>query len=91
MVDQESAQEPAVGLAHVLGERSVNPPFTVSQEPTYNLTVITPTAAIGDRMVRVKRDSQRFAGVVEVEDLPLAYVPGNSLRTRIGVMRDIAR
>jgi len=29
--------------------------------------------------------------VVEVEDLPLAYVPGNSLRTRIGVMGDIAR
>src|SRR5882762_10164285 len=31
-------------------------------EPIYNLTVITPTAAIGDRAVRVKRDSQRGRG-----------------------------
>ena len=29
--------------------------------------------------------------VVEVEDLPLAYLPGNSLRTRVRVVGDIAR
>jgi N-methylhydantoinase A/oxoprolinase/acetone carboxylase beta subunit len=29
--------------------------------------------------------------VVEVEDLPLAYLPGNSLRTRVRVIGDIAR
>jgi hypothetical protein len=28
--------------------------------------------------------------VVEVEDLPLAYLPGNSLRTRVRVVGDIA-
>jgi len=28
--------------------------------------------------------------VVEVEDLPLAYLPGNSLRTRVKVVGDIA-
>jgi hypothetical protein len=29
--------------------------------------------------------------VVEVEDLPLAYLPGNALRTRVRVVGDIAR
>ena len=29
-------------------------------------------------------------GVVEVEDLPLAYLPGNSLRTRVRVVGEIA-
>jgi N-methylhydantoinase A/oxoprolinase/acetone carboxylase beta subunit len=29
--------------------------------------------------------------VVEIEDLPLAYLPGNSLRTRVRVVGDIAR
>jgi N-methylhydantoinase A/oxoprolinase/acetone carboxylase beta subunit len=29
--------------------------------------------------------------VVEVEDLPLAYLPGNSLRVRLRVVGDIAR
>ncbi len=29
--------------------------------------------------------------VVEVEDLPLAYLPGNSLRIRVRVVGDIAR
>jgi hypothetical protein len=28
--------------------------------------------------------------VVEVEDLPLAYMPGNSLRTRVRVVGDVA-
>jgi hypothetical protein len=27
---------------------------------------------------------------VEMEDLPLAYLPGNSLRTRVRVVGDIA-
>jgi N-methylhydantoinase A/oxoprolinase/acetone carboxylase beta subunit len=30
-------------------------------------------------------------GVVEVEDLPLAYLPGNSLRTRVRVVGEITR
>ena len=29
--------------------------------------------------------------IVEVEDLPLTYIPGNSLRTRVRVVGDIAR
>jgi hypothetical protein len=28
--------------------------------------------------------------VVEVEDLPLAYLPGNALRTRVRVVGDVA-
>jgi hypothetical protein len=28
--------------------------------------------------------------VVEVEDIPIAYLPGNSLRTRVRVIGDIA-
>ena len=28
--------------------------------------------------------------LVEVEDLPLAYLPGNSLRTRVRVVGDIS-
>jgi N-methylhydantoinase A/oxoprolinase/acetone carboxylase beta subunit len=33
---------------------------------------------------------RRTLAVVEVEDLPLAYLPGNSLRTRVRVVGDIA-
>jgi N-methylhydantoinase A/oxoprolinase/acetone carboxylase beta subunit len=33
----------------------------------------------------------RSLSVVEVEDLPLAYLPGNSLRVRVRVVGDIAR
>ena len=29
--------------------------------------------------------------VVEVEDLPLAYLPGNSLRVRVRVVGDVAK
>jgi len=29
-------------------------------------------------------------GEVEVEDIPIAYLPGNSLRTRVRVIGDIA-
>jgi hypothetical protein len=32
----------------------------------------------------------RSLQVVEVEDLPLAYLPGNSLRVRVRVVGDIA-
>jgi len=32
----------------------------------------------------------RSLHVVEVEDLPLAYLPGNSLRVRVRVVGDIA-
>jgi hypothetical protein len=30
-------------------------------------------------------------GVVEVEDLPLAYLPGNSLRVRVRVVGEIGQ
>jgi hypothetical protein len=32
----------------------------------------------------------RTVHVVEVEDLPIAYLPGNSLRVRVRVVGDIA-
>jgi N-methylhydantoinase A/oxoprolinase/acetone carboxylase beta subunit len=42
------------------------------------------------RAVRAGADPATLA-VVEVEDLPLAYLPGNSLRVRLRVVGDIAR
>ena len=51
-----------------------------------------------DRARRLAEDKAVAAGadratinVVEVEDLPLAYLPGNSLRTRVRVVGEIAR
>jgi N-methylhydantoinase A/oxoprolinase/acetone carboxylase beta subunit len=43
-----------------------------------------------DKAVRAGADPASLL-VVEVEDLPLAYLPGNSLRTRVRVVGDIAR
>ena len=42
-----------------------------------------------ERAVRAGADAARLK-VVEVEDLPIAYLPGNSLRTRVRVIGDIA-
>jgi hypothetical protein len=42
-----------------------------------------------ERAVRAGADPTSLQ-VVEVEDLPLAYLPGNSLRTRVRVVGDIA-
>jgi len=33
---------------------------------------------------------QGFGRLVEIEDLPLAYLPGNSLRVRVRVVGEIA-
>jgi N-methylhydantoinase A/oxoprolinase/acetone carboxylase beta subunit len=51
-----------------------------------------------DRARRLATDKAVEAGadratltVVEVEDLPLSYLPGNSLRTRVRVVGDVAR
>jgi len=45
--------------------------------------------AAEDKAVAAGADRSTLA-VVEVEDLPLAYLPGNSLRTRVRVVGDIA-
>jgi N-methylhydantoinase A/oxoprolinase/acetone carboxylase beta subunit len=42
------------------------------------------------KAVRAGADPATLA-VVEVEDLPIAYLPGNSLRVRLRVVGDIAR
>jgi N-methylhydantoinase A/oxoprolinase/acetone carboxylase beta subunit len=42
-----------------------------------------------ERAVRAGADPESLE-VVEIEDLPLAYLPGNSLRTRVRVVGDIA-
>lgn len=42
-----------------------------------------------EKAVRAGADA-RTVGVVEVEDLPIAYLPGNSLRVRVRVVGDIA-
>jgi hypothetical protein len=42
-----------------------------------------------DRAVRAGADRASLK-VVEVEDIPLAYLPGNSLRTRVRVVGAIA-
>ncbi len=46
--------------------------------------------AAEDKAVAAGADRGTLA-VVEVEDLPLAYLPGNSLRTRVRVVGEIAR
>ena len=46
--------------------------------------------AAEDKAVAAGADRTTLA-VVEVEDLPLAYLPGNSLRTRVRVVGEIAR
>ena len=46
-------------------------------------------AAAEDKAVAAGADPATI-NVVEVEDLPLAYLPGNSLRTRVRVVGDIA-
>ncbi|HEX9417510.1 MAG TPA: hydantoinase/oxoprolinase family protein, partial [Methylomirabilota bacterium] len=46
--------------------------------------------AAEDKAVAAGADRSTLA-VVEVEDLPLAYLPGNSLRTRVRVVGEIAR
>ena len=43
-----------------------------------------------ERAVRAGADASTLK-TVEVEDLPIAYLPGNSLRTRVRVVGDIAR
>jgi hypothetical protein len=43
-----------------------------------------------EKAVRVGADP-RTLELVEVEDLPLAYLPGNSLRVRVRVVGDVAR
>ena len=58
-----------------------------------------PLARRGDRpRRRLAEDEAVAAGadpatlkVVEVEDLPIAYLPGNSLRVRVRVVGEIAR
>jgi len=42
-----------------------------------------------ERAVRAGADRSSLE-VVEVEDIPLAYLPGNSLRTRVRVVGSIA-
>jgi hypothetical protein len=42
----------------------------------------------GEKAVRAGADPGTL-GVVEVEDLPIAYLPGNSLRVRVRVVGDI--
>ena len=42
-----------------------------------------------EKAVRAGADA-RTLGVVEVEDLPIAYLPGNALRVRVRVVGDIA-
>jgi hypothetical protein len=42
-----------------------------------------------DKAVRAGAEPGRLE-VVEVEDLPIAYLPGNSLRVRVRVVGDIA-
>jgi N-methylhydantoinase A/oxoprolinase/acetone carboxylase beta subunit len=68
----------------------------VSGEVDHIFQDLTRDAAIAEarrlaeaRAVRAGADPATLT-VVEVEDLPLAYLPGNSLRTRVRVVGDIA-
>ena len=76
----------AVGaaIAQVSGEVD-----QIFQDLTREEAIARARRAAEDKAVAAGADRATI-NVVEVEDLPLAYLPGNSLRTRVRVVGDIA-
>jgi N-methylhydantoinase A/oxoprolinase/acetone carboxylase beta subunit len=76
----------AVGaaIAQVSGELD-----QVFQNLTRDAAIAEGRRLAEERAVRAGADRSSLK-VVEVEDIPLAYLPGNSLRTRVRVVGDIA-
>ena len=82
---QAVANAVGAAIAQVSGEVD-----QIFQDLTRDEAIARARRAAEDKAVAAGAD-QATINVVEVEDLPLAYLPGNSLRTRVRVVGEIAR
>ena len=81
---QAVANAVGAAIAQVSGEVD-----QIFQDLTRDEAIARARRAAEDKAVAAGAD-RATVNVVEVEDLPLAYLPGNSLRTRVRVVGDIA-
>ena len=81
---QAVANAVGAAIAQVSGEVD-----QIFQDLTRDEAIARARRAAEDKAVAAGADRATI-NVVEVEDLPLAYLPGNSLRTRVRVVGDIA-
>ena len=81
---QAVANAVGAAIAQVSGEVD-----QIFQDLTREEAIARARRAAEDKAVAAGADRATI-NVVEVEDLPLAYLPGNSLRTRVRVVGDIA-
>jgi len=82
---QAVANAVGAAIAQVSGEAD-----QIFQDLPRDEAIARARQAAEDKAVAAGADRTTLA-VVEVEDLPLAYLPGNSLRTRVRVVGEIAR
>jgi len=82
---QAVANAVGAAIAQVSGEVD-----QIFQDLTRDEAIARARRAAEDKAVAAGADRATI-NVVEVEDLPLAYLPGNSLRTRVRVVGDIAQ
>jgi N-methylhydantoinase A/oxoprolinase/acetone carboxylase beta subunit len=82
---QAVANAVGAAIAQVSGEVD-----QIFQDLTRDEAIARARRAAEDKAVAAGADRTTI-NVVEVEDLPLAYLPGNSLRTRVRVVGEIAR
>jgi N-methylhydantoinase A/oxoprolinase/acetone carboxylase beta subunit len=82
---QAVANAVGAAIAQVSGEAD-----QIFQDLTRDEAIARARRAAEDKAVAAGADRATLT-VVEVEDLPLAYLPGNSLRTRVRVVGEIAR
>jgi N-methylhydantoinase A/oxoprolinase/acetone carboxylase beta subunit len=82
---QAVANAVGAAIAQVSGEVD-----QIFQDLTRDEAIARARRAAEDKAVAAGADRASL-DVVEVEDLPLAYLPGNSLRTRVRVVGEIAR
>jgi N-methylhydantoinase A/oxoprolinase/acetone carboxylase beta subunit len=82
---QAVANAVGAAIAQVSGEVD-----QIFQDLTRDEAIARARRAAEDKAVAAGADRATL-NVMEVEDLPLAYLPGNSLRTRVRVVGEIAR
>ena len=82
---QAVANAVGAAIAQVSGEVD-----QIFQDLTRDEAIARARRSAEDKAVAAGADRATL-NVVEVEDLPLAYLPGNSLRTRVRVVGEIAR
>ena len=82
---QAVANAVGAAIAQVSGEVD-----QIFQDLSRDEAIARARRAAEDKAVAAGADRATI-NVVEVEDLPLAYLPGNSLRTRVRVVGEIAR